>query len=204
LPARAHDGGRRAPVRDALALPPARDRARRAPLGAARSPRRPLRRLRRGRRVGARQLVRHRRRRAALRLHVRAPELVSVRRRRGSGESRGTLTEVTSGLAVLGVMGPRSRELLSRLTDADLSSASFPFGTAREIEVGSATVRATRITYVGELGWELYVPAEFALGAYEDVVAAGADLGLRHAGYHAMDSLRMEKGYRSWGHDVGC
>jgi glycine cleavage system aminomethyltransferase T len=69
--------------------------------------------------------------------------------------------------------------------------------------VGYATVRAARITYVGELGWELYVPTEFAMGVYENVIAAGEDLGLRHAGYHAMDSLRLEKGYRSWGHDIG-
>jgi len=123
--------------------------------------------------------------------------------RRGIGAARVTLTDVTSAFTVLGVMGPRSRELLSRLTDADLSNAAFPFGTARAIEVGHAMARATRITYVGELGWELYVPAEFALGVYEAVIAAGEDLGLRHAGYHAMDSLRMEKGYRSWGHDIG-
>ena len=123
--------------------------------------------------------------------------------RRGIGDSRVTLTDVTSSLTVLGVMGPRSRELLSRLTRADLSSAAFPFGTAREIEIGSALVRATRITYVGELGWELYIPTEFASAIYEEVVDAGSDLGLRHAGYHAMDSLRMEKGYRSWGHDIG-
>jgi glycine cleavage system T protein len=123
--------------------------------------------------------------------------------RRGLGEARATLTDVTSALTVLGVMGPRSRTLLGRLTDAGLSSRAFPFGTTREIELGYATVRATRITYVGELGWELYVPTELAAAVYEDVVAAGADLGLRHAGYHAMDSLRMEKGYRSWGHDLG-
>jgi heterotetrameric sarcosine oxidase gamma subunit len=123
--------------------------------------------------------------------------------RRGLGDARVTLTDVTSAFAVLGVMGPRSRELLSRLTDADLSSAAFAFGTSREIELGHASVRATRITYVGELGWELYVPTEFATRVYDDVIAAGADLGLRHAGYHAMDSLRMEKGYRSWGHDIG-
>ena len=122
--------------------------------------------------------------------------------RRGIAGSRVTLTDVTSAFTVLGIMGPRSRDLLSRLTDADLSSAAFPFGAAREIEVGHATVRAVRITYVGELGWELHVPAEFAMGVYDDVVAAGEDLGLRHAGYHAMDSLRMEKGYRSWGHDI--
>jgi 4-methylaminobutanoate oxidase (formaldehyde-forming) len=123
--------------------------------------------------------------------------------RRGVGDARVTLTDVTSAFAVLGVMGPRSRELLSRLTDADLSSSAFAFGTSREIELGRATVRATRITYVGELGWELYVPTEFATRVYDEVIAAGADLGLRHAGYHAMDSLRMEKGYRSWGHDIG-
>ena len=123
--------------------------------------------------------------------------------RRGIGAARVTLSDVTSAFTVLGVMGPRSRELLARVTGADLSQAAFPFGTAREIEIGYALVRATRITYMGELGWELYVPAEFALNVYEATVAAGEDVGLRHAGYHAMDSLRMEKGYRSWGHDIG-
>ena len=123
--------------------------------------------------------------------------------RRGIGAARVTLTDVTSAFTVLGVMGPRSRELLARVTGADLSPAAFPFGTAREIEIGYAMVRATRITYVGELGWELDVPAEFAANVYETTVAAGEAFGLRHAGYHAMDSLRMEKGYRSWGHDIG-
>jgi glycine cleavage system T protein len=123
--------------------------------------------------------------------------------RRHLGESRAVLTDVTSSEAVLGVMGPRSRELLARLTDADLSNAAFPFLSSREIWLASAPVRAARVTYVGELGWELYVPAEFAGGVYDAVVAAGEDLGLRHAGYHAMDSLRIEKAYRSWGHDVG-
>jgi 4-methylaminobutanoate oxidase (formaldehyde-forming) len=123
--------------------------------------------------------------------------------RRGIGDARVTLTDATSACTVLGVMGPRSRDLLSRVTDADLSSAAFPFGATREVEIGGATARAARITYVGELGWELYVPTDFALHAYEEILAAGADLGLRHAGYHAMDSLRMEKGYRSWGHDIG-
>jgi heterotetrameric sarcosine oxidase gamma subunit len=119
------------------------------------------------------------------------------------GDARAVLTDVTSGQAVLGVMGPRSRQLLARLTDADLSTAAFPFLTSREIWLGSAPVRASRVTYVGELGWELYVPTEVAAGVYDAVVAAGEDLGLRHAGYHAMDSLRIEKAYRSWGHDVG-
>jgi 4-methylaminobutanoate oxidase (formaldehyde-forming) len=123
--------------------------------------------------------------------------------RRGLQDARVTLTDVTSAFTVLGIMGPRSRELLAGLTPADLSNAAFPFGTAREIELGQALVRATRITYVGELGWELSVPTELAMGVYDDVVAAGDALGLRHAGFHAMDSLRMEKGYRSWGHDVG-
>jgi 4-methylaminobutanoate oxidase (formaldehyde-forming) len=100
-------------------------------------------------------------------------------------------------------MGPRSRALLARLTDADLSSEAFPFLTSRQLWLAAAPVRAARITYVGELGWELYVPTEFAAGVYDALVAAGEDLGLRHAGYHAMDSLRIEKAYRSWGHDLG-
>ncbi|HYE91128.1 MAG TPA: glycine cleavage T C-terminal barrel domain-containing protein, partial [Terriglobales bacterium] len=123
--------------------------------------------------------------------------------RRHVGDARAVLTDVTSGTAVLGVMGPRSRALLARLTDADLGNGAFPFLTSREIWIGTAPVRASRVTYVGELGWELYVPAEHARAVYDAIVAAGADLGLRHAGYHAMDSLRMEKAYRSWGHDLG-
>jgi glycine cleavage system T protein len=119
------------------------------------------------------------------------------------GDARAVLTDVTSAQAVLGVMGPRSRELLARLTDADLTSAAFAFLASREIWLASAPVRASRVTYVGELGWELYVPTELAAGVYDAVVAAGEDLGLRHAGYHAMDSLRIEKAYRSWGHDIG-
>jgi 4-methylaminobutanoate oxidase (formaldehyde-forming) len=78
-----------------------------------------------------------------------------------------------------------------------------PFLTSREIWVGSARVRASRVTYVGELGWELYVPTDQAAGVYDALIAAGDDLGLRHAGYHAMDTLRIEKAYRSWGHDLG-
>jgi 4-methylaminobutanoate oxidase (formaldehyde-forming) len=124
--------------------------------------------------------------------------------RRHLGEARAVLTDVTSSEVVLGVMGPRSRKLLARLTDADLSNAAFPFLSSREIWLASAPVRAARVTYVGELGWELYVPTEFAGAVYDAVVAAGDELGLRHAGYHAMDSLRIEKAYRSWGHDLGC
>ena len=124
-----------------------------------------------------------------------------IRRHLGD-DARAVLTDVTSGSAVLGVMGPRSRALLARLTDADLGNDAFPFGASREIWLARARVRATRITYVGELGWELYVPTEFAPAVYDALLAAGEDLGLRHAGYHAMDSLRMEKAYRSWGHDL--
>jgi 4-methylaminobutanoate oxidase (formaldehyde-forming) len=123
--------------------------------------------------------------------------------RRNLGDARVVLTDVTPASAVLGVMGPRARTLLARLTDADLSNAAFPFLASREIWVGSARVRASRVTYVGELGWELYVPTDQAAGVYDALAAVGEDLGLRHAGYHAMDSLRIEKAYRSWGHDLG-
>jgi len=123
--------------------------------------------------------------------------------RRHLGGARAALTDVTGASAVLGVMGPRSRVLLARLTDEDLSNDAFPYLASRELWLASARVRASRITYVGELGWELYVPTELALGVYDALIAAGEDLGFRHAGYHAMDSLRIEKAYRSWGHDVG-
>ncbi|HEX9035330.1 MAG TPA: FAD-dependent oxidoreductase [Streptosporangiaceae bacterium] len=112
------------------------------------------------------------------------------------------LTDVTSAYAVYGVMGPRSRELLSRLTSADLSNEAFGFGSSRQVDLGYATVRATRLTYVGELGWELCVPAEFAVGVYEDLMAAGADLGAVNAGYYAIESLRLEKGYRAFGREL--
>jgi 4-methylaminobutanoate oxidase (formaldehyde-forming) len=124
-----------------------------------------------------------------------------ITRRRPAG-SRVTVQDVTSALAVFGVMGPRSRQLLSRLTRADLSDEAFGFGASREIDLGYATVRATRITYVGELGWELYVPAEFAAGVYEDLMAAGADLGAVNAGYYAIESMRLEKGYRAFGREL--
>ncbi len=112
------------------------------------------------------------------------------------------LTDVTSGHAVLGVMGPRARDLLTRVTDADLSNDAFPFATSQEIDLAYAKVRASRISYVGELGWELYIPTEFSLGVYDAIVAEGDDLGLKHVGMHAMNSLRMEKGYRHWGDDI--
>ena len=112
------------------------------------------------------------------------------------------LTNVTSGMGVLSVMGPRARALLQSITPDDLSDRAFPFATSREIELGYALVRASRITYVGELGWELYVPTEFMAGVYEEIMAAGAHYGLIHAGYHALNSLRIEKAYRHFGHDI--
>ncbi len=123
-------------------------------------------------------------------------------RRRMPAQARAALVDVTSAYAVYGVMGPKSRDLLTRLSRADFSDEAFPFGSSREIDLGYATVRATRITYVGELGWELYVPAEFAVGTYEDLVNAGADLGLVAAGYYAIESMRLEKAYRAFGREL--
>ena len=112
------------------------------------------------------------------------------------------LTNVTSGMGVLSLMGPRARELLQSLTPDDVSDRAFPFATSRVIELGYALVRASRITFVGELGWELYVPTEFMQGVYDELIAEGVRHGLVHAGYHALNSLRMEKAYRHWGHDI--
>ena len=110
--------------------------------------------------------------------------------------------DVTSGLPMLSIMGPKSRALLEKLSGEDLSNAAFPFGTSKEIEIGYARVRASRITYVGELGWELYIATEFAAHVFEVVMAAGKDFGLSPAGMHSMNNARMEKAYRHWGHDI--
>ncbi len=117
-------------------------------------------------------------------------------------DEHATITDVTSGQMMFGLMGPNSRALLNKLTDADLSSEAFPFGTSQEIDVAYARIRATRMTYVGEMGWELNIPTEFTLGVYEALLDAGKEFDLTNAGYHAMNSLRIEKGYRSWGHDI--
>jgi heterotetrameric sarcosine oxidase gamma subunit len=114
-----------------------------------------------------------------------------------------TVTDITGGWATLHLAGPRSRELLARLTDEDLSNEGFPFLTAREIEAGRSKAWAYRVSFTGELGWELSVPTEFVADLYEHVVAAGTDLGLRHAGAFAFDAARIERGFRSWGHDIG-
>ncbi len=122
--------------------------------------------------------------------------------RRHTGDDRAFTTDVTSALAQLNVQGPLSRELLQSLTSADLSNESFPFRAARDIDLGFARALCVRITYLGELGYELYVPAEQAMHVYEQVITAGAGLGLRHTGLKALASLRMEKGYRDYGHDI--
>jgi glycine cleavage system T protein len=116
--------------------------------------------------------------------------------------SNAVAVDVTSAYAVLGLMGPLSRHVLSRLTDADLSNDAFPFATSQLVDLAYAQVRASRITYVGELGWELYIPTEFVQGAFDALMEEGAPFDLRLAGYHAMNSLRMEKAYRHWGHDI--
>ena len=117
-------------------------------------------------------------------------------------DARATAMDLGASMAVLGLMGPRSRELLQRLSDADFSNAAFPFGTSQVIDLAYARVRASRITYVGELGWELYVPVECAPAVFDALMKEGEPLGLKLAGYHALNSLRMEKGYRHWGHDI--
>lgn len=111
-------------------------------------------------------------------------------------------TDITSGLPMIAVMGPNSRALLQKLSRADLSNQAFPFGTSQEIEIGYARVRASRITYVGELGWELYIPTEFAAHVFETLTEAGAEFGLTPAGMHTMNNCRTEKAYRHWGHDI--
>ncbi|MGD0640132.1 MAG: FAD-dependent oxidoreductase [Roseiarcus sp.] len=113
------------------------------------------------------------------------------------------LVDVTSAYAVLSLMGPNARRVLEKLTRDDVSNAGLPFGQIRTIRVAGAPLMALRITYVGELGWELHLPVEFAVTVYEAVMAAGAEFGIANAGYRAIESLRLEKGYRAWGSDIG-
>jgi 4-methylaminobutanoate oxidase (formaldehyde-forming) len=112
------------------------------------------------------------------------------------------VVDETSTYACFGVWGPRARDILQPLTTADLSNEAFPFRHAKEIDIGFARVLCVRITYLGELGYELYIPAEQAVHVYERIVAAGRAFDLRHAGLKALASCRMEKGYRDFGHDI--
>lgn len=113
------------------------------------------------------------------------------------------LIDVTSAYATLVLMGPAARRILASISRDDLSPAAFPFGRARAIHAGGCPVRALRVTYVGELGWELHVPTEFAARLYDALLAAGEPHGLRLGGYRAIESLRLEKGYRAWGAEIG-
>jgi 4-methylaminobutanoate oxidase (formaldehyde-forming) len=122
--------------------------------------------------------------------------------KRHIGDRFCTATDITSGLPMLSLMGPNSRALMEKLTGESFATDIQPFGTSREVEVGYARVRASRITYVGELGYELYIPAEFALHVYDTIIEAGADFGLAHAGMHTMNNCRTEKAYRHFGHDI--
>jgi len=113
-----------------------------------------------------------------------------------------TLTEVTSAYTMLAVMGPKSRDLLENLTDADLSNKAFPFATAQEIDMAYARPLAIRMSFVGELGWELYIPTEFSNNVFDALLKEGAKYDLKLVGLHALDSLRLEKGYKHWGADI--
>jgi heterotetrameric sarcosine oxidase gamma subunit len=112
------------------------------------------------------------------------------------------IMDATESDSVISVMGPNSRTLLSRLSETDFSNEAFPFGTSQLLSLGTAAVRAIRITYVGELGWELHVPTSRGTQLYDDLIKAGHDLGLTNAGHYAINSLRLEKAYRAWGADI--
>ncbi|TNC48565.1 FAD-dependent oxidoreductase [Rubellimicrobium rubrum] len=122
--------------------------------------------------------------------------------RRHLRDDLAVITDVTAAEAVLPLMGPKARDVLAAVSPNNFSKVAFPFGTAQEIEIGLGLARAHRVTYVGELGWELYVSTDQAAHVWETLVEAGEPLGLRLCGLHAMDSCRIEKAYRHWGHDI--
>ncbi|MCB1463599.1 MAG: GcvT family protein [Nitratireductor sp.] len=122
--------------------------------------------------------------------------------RRHVGDAFAVITDITAAEAVLCVMGPNSRQLMQAVSPNDFSNGHHPFGTMREIEIGMGLARAHRVTYVGELGWELYVSSDQAAHVFETLTQAGADHGLRLCGLHALDSCRIEKAYRHFGHDI--
>jgi glycine cleavage system aminomethyltransferase T/glycine/D-amino acid oxidase-like deaminating enzyme len=128
--------------------------------------------------------------------------LTRMRRRFAASDARAHVSDVTSAYAQINIQGPRSRELLAAVTRADVSDSAFGFRTARHIDIGFARVLCIRITYLGELGYELHIPADQAVHVYDRLTEAGRQFGLRHAGLKALSSLRMEKGYRDYGHDI--
>jgi len=117
-------------------------------------------------------------------------------------EARVFVADVTSGYNIISIQGPKSRQLIGGLTNADVSNKAFPYLTMQEIDIGYALVKALRVTYVGELGWELYVPTEFTLHVFDMLVEAGPDVGLKLAGFQALNTLRLEKAYRDYGYDI--
>jgi 4-methylaminobutanoate oxidase (formaldehyde-forming) len=123
-------------------------------------------------------------------------------RRNLRGDERISLTDVTEMYCVIGVMGPNSRSLLNRVSNADFSNDAFPFGTSHEIEIGQSSALALRITYVGELGWELHIPTSQAAQSYRLLLDVGKEFGAIQAGHYAINSLRLEKAYRAWGADI--
>ncbi|WP_170431305.1 GcvT family protein [Ruegeria arenilitoris] len=123
---------------------------------------------------------------------------------RHAGNFNVVITDVTAGEGVLAIMGPNARALLEKVSPNDFSNATNPFGTAQEIEIGMGLARAHRVTYVGELGWEIYVSSDMAGHAFETLHEAGQDMGLKLCGMHMMDSCRIEKGFRHFGHDITC
>ncbi|MCP4818953.1 MAG: FAD-dependent oxidoreductase [Shimia sp.] len=123
---------------------------------------------------------------------------------RHKGNFNVVITDVTSGEGVLAIMGPNARKLLEKVSPADFTNATNPFGTAQEVELGMGLARAHRVTYVGELGWEIYVSSDMAGHAFETLWDAGQDMGLKLCGMHMMDSCRIEKGFRHFGHDITC
>ncbi len=123
---------------------------------------------------------------------------------RNVGDFRVVVTDVTAGEGVLAVMGPNARSLLEIVSPNDFTNATNPFGTAQDIEIGMGLARAHRVTYVGELGWEIYVSSDMAGHVFETLHHAGQDMGLKLCGMHMMDSCRIEKGFRHFGHDITC
>jgi glycine cleavage system T protein len=123
-------------------------------------------------------------------------------RKHVSAEEFVVITDVTAAEAVLVLMGPRAREVISLASPSDFSNEAFPFGTSQEIEIGLGLARAHRVSYVGELGWEIYVSSDQAANVFEAIEEAGRDIGLKLCGLHALDSCRIEKAFRHFGHDI--
>ena len=121
---------------------------------------------------------------------------------RAAKERSLTIEDVTDDFSVIGVMGPQARDTLQPVVSADLSNKNFPFGNFKKIELAGIECLALRMSYVGELGWEIYVPITSSLNVFDEIMRSGTNYGICLAGYHAMNSLRLESGYRHWGHDI--